>query len=55
MAKLTLSALLRAMVDQDASDLHLTNQTPPQFRIHGKLCKAKTDSLTPESIQELVY
>ncbi len=55
MGKLTLTALLRAMVDQDASDLHITNGTPPQFRIHGKLCKAKTDPLTPESIQELVY
>ena len=55
MAKITLSALLRAMVEQDASDLHLTNQSPPQFRIHGKLAKAKTDALTPESIQELVY
>lgn len=55
MGKVTLSALLRAMVEQDASDLHLTNQSPPQFRIHGKLAKAKTDPLTPESIQELVY
>lgn len=55
MAKLTLTALLRAMVDQDASDLHITSGTPPQFRIHGKLCKAKTDLLTPESIQSLIY
>ncbi|MBU6153507.1 MAG: type IV pilus twitching motility protein PilT [Bdellovibrionales bacterium] len=55
MGKLTLVALLRAMVEQDASDLHITNQSPPQFRIHGKLAKAKTDSLTPESIKELVY
>jgi twitching motility protein PilT len=55
MGKLTLIALLRAMVEQDASDLHITNQSPPQFRIHGKLAKAKTDPLTPESIKELVY
>lgn len=31
MSKLTLSALLRAMVDRSASDLHLTVGTPPQF------------------------
>ena len=55
MAKLTLTALLKAMVDQDASDLHITTGTPPQFRIHGKLCKAKTDDLTAESIRTLVY
>jgi twitching motility protein PilT len=55
MAKLTLTALLRAMVDQDASDLHITSGSPPQFRIHGKLCKAKTENLTPEAIQALIY
>ncbi len=55
MAKLTLTALLRAMVDQDASDLHLTNGSPPQFRIHGKLVKAKVDNFTPEIIRDLVY
>lgn len=55
MAKLTLVALLRAMVDQDASDLHITVGSPPQFRISGKLIKAKTDTLNPESIRDLVY
>ena len=55
MAKLTLTALLRAMVDQDASDLHLACNSPPQFRIHGRLFKAKSEILTAESIRELVY
>ncbi len=54
MAKLTLTALLRAMVEQEASDLHLSNQSPPQFRIHGRLVKAKVDPLTPELIEDLV-
>ena len=36
MAKIPLPALLKAMVDQDASDLHITVGTPPQFRIQGK-------------------
>ena len=43
------------MVDQDASDLHITSGSPPQFRIHGKLMKAKTDLLNPDSIKELIY
>jgi twitching motility protein PilT len=55
MAKITLTALLRAMVDQDASDLHLSSGTSPQFRIHGKLFRAKSDLLTPEVIKELLY
>ena len=55
MAKLTLSTLLRAMVEQDASDLHLASGTPPQFRIHGKLFKAKSDPMDADTIRELVY
>lgn len=55
MAKLTLTALLRAMVDQDASDLHLSSQSAPQFRIHGRLFRAKSEPLNPETIKELLY
>lgn len=55
MAKLTLTALLRAMIDQDASDLHLSTGSPPQFRIHGRLFRAKSDPLHPEAIRDLVY
>jgi twitching motility protein PilT len=55
MAKLTLVALLKAMVDQDASDLHITADSPPQFRISGKLCRAKTDNLNSDQIRSLVY
>ena len=55
MSKLTLTALLRAMVDQDASDLHISCGSPPQFRIHGKLFKAKSDDFTPETIRELLF
>ncbi len=55
MAKVTLTALLRAMVEQDASDLHLSATTTPQFRIHGKLFKAKADILQPDTIRELIY
>jgi len=55
MSKITLTTLLRAMVDQDASDLHLACGSPPQFRIHGKLFKAKSDNLTAQDIQDLVF
>jgi twitching motility protein PilT len=55
MSKITLTALLRAMVDQDASDLHISAGSPPQFRIHGRLFKAKSDPLTVDTIQELLF
>ncbi len=54
MARVTLTSLLRGMVDQDASDLHLSNESPPQLRIHGKMFKIKTDPLTPDTIRELI-
>lgn len=55
MAKVTLPALLKAMVDQGASDLHLTVGVPPQFRISGKMVKVKMDPLTPDDARELCY
>ena len=33
----TLPELLKTLVDNSGSDLHLTTQTPPQIRVHGKL------------------
>ena len=55
MSKITLTALLRAMVDQDASDLHISVGSPPQFRIHGRVFKAKSEPLTAEQNQELLF
>ncbi len=55
MAKIGLPALLKTMVDQDASDLHITVGVPPEFRIQGKMVKVKTDSLTNQDTKELCY
>lgn len=55
MAKIGLPALLRTMVDQDASDLHITSGVPPEFRIQGKMVKVKADPLTPAETKELCY
>ena len=43
------------MVDQGASDLHLSQGSPPQLRLHGKMVKVKTDPLTHADIKELCY
>jgi twitching motility protein PilT len=55
MAKVTLPALLKAMVDQDASDLHITVGIPPEFRIGGKMVKVKMDPLTASETKDLCY
>lgn len=55
MAKITLPSLLKTMVDQNASDLHITVGIPPQFRISGRMVRVKTDSLGPQDTKELCY
>ncbi|MGK5085924.1 PilT/PilU family type 4a pilus ATPase [Bdellovibrionota bacterium FG-2] len=55
MPKIGLTTLLKAMVDQDASDLHITVGVPPELRIQGKVLRVKTDTLTAADTQELCY
>ncbi len=55
MGSIGLPALLKTMVDQSASDLHITVGAPPIFRINGKMIKAKADKLFSENTQELCY
>ncbi len=46
--------LLRFMVKQGASDLHLKPMRPPLVRINGKLLPLKTDPLHPDLIKEML-
>ena len=55
MARIGLPALLKTMVDQNASDLHITVGVPPQFRISGKMVKVKIDPLTAQETKEICY
>jgi len=55
MAKISLAALLKAMVDQDGSDLHITVGVPPEIRIHGSMVKVKADPLTAQDTKEICY
>lgn len=55
MAQVTLQQLLKAMVEQDASDLHVTVGSPPQLRISGLMSKVKTDPLTSVDTKNLCY
>lgn len=47
--------LLLHMIDQKASDLHLTVGQPPQLRVYGELLLTDFDILNNEAIQKLTY
>jgi twitching motility protein PilT len=51
----TLPELLKATVEKDGSDLHLTTNTPPQVRVHGKLQPLPMPPLTPVDTKALAY
>lgn len=50
-----LSALLKTMTDQGASDLHITTKAPPQIRIDGVLKPLEHDEFTASQTKQLVY
>jgi twitching motility protein PilT len=47
--------LFKVMVDNGASDLHLTVGSQPAMRIHGEIVRVKVGSLTGEDTKKLVY
>jgi len=55
MSKIGLAALLKTMVEQGASDLHITTGVPPEFRIGGKMVKVKMEPLAAADTKEICY
>jgi twitching motility protein PilT len=51
----TLPELLTVLVEQNGSDLHLTTNTPPQIRVHGKLRQLDLPPLNPAETKQLTY
>src|SRR3954465_11625172 len=51
----TLPELLQTLLDVNGSDLHLTTQTPPQIRVHGKLQTLDLPVLGPAETKALAY
>ncbi len=47
--------LLLLTVEKKASDLHLTENTPPVLRIDGKLMLHRTTALSREEIKKMIY
>ncbi len=52
---LTLNEMLKEMVDQGASDLHVTTGSAPQIRIDGILHPLNHPALTPTDTKQLAY
>jgi twitching motility protein PilT len=51
----TLHQLLKVMIDNGASDLHITSNSPPQLRIDGSMVPLKTDKMNPVETKQLCY
>jgi len=51
----SLQALLKAMTDKGASDLHVTAGSPPRLRIDSELVRLQTEPLTPVDTKTLCY
>ncbi len=47
--------LLHQMVDVNASDLHISQSSPPVLRVDGKLVRMNYESYTPLIIQRMMY
>src|SRR5690349_1352037 len=51
----SLNQLLKAMVDQGGSDLHITTNSPPQIRVDGVLKPLNMPPMTPTETKQLAY
>lgn len=47
--------LFKLMVQQNASDMHLSSGAPPILRIHGEMTKLNHPALENEAIQSLIF
>src|SRR4030088_668849 len=52
---LSLSDLLKRMLEMSGSDLHITTNSPPQVRVHGHLVPLDLPQMTPAETKQLAY
>ena len=51
----TMHQLLKTLVDQNGTDLHLTTNSPPQIRIDGKMIPLQVPPMTPPETKSIIY
>jgi twitching motility protein PilT len=55
MPEIALSELLRKMIENGGSDLHITTNSAPMVRVHGVLRPLEYPELTPAETKQLAY
>jgi twitching motility protein PilU len=55
MNRLDMHELLKVMVEKDASDLYLTVDSPPMYRVHGTIQPIGDGALAGAQLEELAY
>ena len=55
MPGITLSELLKKMIEMGGSDLHVTTNSAPRVRVHGKLRPLDMSPLTASDTKSLAY
>lgn len=51
----TIDELFKVMVEQNASDLHITSGAPPYLRLHGNMVPLNYRELSNQDVQALVF
>ena len=51
----TMHQLLKTLVDQGGTDLHITTNSPPQIRVDGKMIPLQVPPMTPAETKTLIY
>jgi twitching motility protein PilT len=51
----TMHQLLKTLVDQGGTDLHITTNSPPQIRIDGKMVPLQVPPMTASETKGIVY
>src|SRR2546425_5008992 len=52
---LSLSDLLKRLMEMSGRDLHITTNSPPQVRVHGHLVPLDLPQMTPAETKQLAY
>src|ERR1700689_1353247 len=55
MAGMTLSELLKKMIEMGGSDLHITTNSAPRVRVHGRVRPPDMATLTAADTKSLAY
>src|SRR5712672_3845623 len=55
MSGITLSELLKKMIEMGGSDLHITTNSAPRVRVHGHLVPLDLPQMTPSETKQLAY